>query len=95
MLYHHNGKRYVAIKPNAQGLLALKELDLEMAILDGWVRYWHKGELLALPADLLRDVVAMKKDLDAMTRRAETAESELAELKEQVKKMRSKKNGAH
>ena len=32
------------------------ELDLEVALLDGWVRYWLRGELLPLPADLLHNL---------------------------------------
>jgi Uma2 family endonuclease len=83
-LYHHDDKRYAALKPNEAGRLEIPELDLELAILDGWVRYWHKGKLLPLPADL-------QKDLDAMTRRAEAAEREVAELRKQL---RAQKNGS-
>src|SRR5713226_5803842 len=57
-LYHHNGKKYVSVKPNRQGRYAIPELDLEVALLDEWVRYWHKGKLLPLPADLQRDLDA-------------------------------------
>jgi Uma2 family endonuclease len=85
-LYHHDGKRYGAVKPNADQRLEVPELDVEVAILDGWVRYWHKKKLLPLPADL-------QKDLEEMTRRAENAEREVARLKKQIEKLQSKKNG--
>jgi Uma2 family endonuclease len=65
-LYHHNKRRYVTAKPNAEGRLAIPDLDLEVALLDGWVRYWYKGELLPLPADLLRandDLLRANDDL--------------------------------
>jgi Uma2 family endonuclease len=51
-LYHHTGVAYEQAQPNTQGRLELPELDLEMALLDGWVRYWYQGKLLELPADL-------------------------------------------
>ena len=86
-LHHHNGKKYVALKANAEGRLELPELDLEIAILDGWVRYWFKGKLLPLPADLA-------KDLAEMTQRAETAEREVADLRKEIEKLRSKKSGS-
>jgi Uma2 family endonuclease len=63
-LFHHNGRRYVRVKPNAQGRLALPELDLEMALLDGWVRYWYKGELLPLPGELLRALDEKSRQLN-------------------------------
>ena len=63
-LYHYNGRKYVSVKPNENDRYAIKELELEMAILDGWVRYWYRGKLLPLPAEL-------QSDLDASLRLAE------------------------
>ena len=37
-LYRHNGRRYVSVKPDEHGRCALPELELEMGILEGWVR---------------------------------------------------------
>jgi Uma2 family endonuclease len=55
ILFHHTGREYVPVEPNEQGRLPIPEIDLEIAILDGWVRYWYKGGLLDLPADLRAD----------------------------------------
>ena len=55
-LYRHNGTRYTSVKPNEAGHCALPELELEVGLLDGWVRYWFRGDLLLLPADLLHQV---------------------------------------
>src|SRR5262249_29566767 len=41
-LHHHTGKKYVTVKPNEHGRCAIAELDLEVGLLDGWVRYWYK-----------------------------------------------------
>src|SRR6266545_3694632 len=53
-LYRHEGGHYVTVLPNAQGRYPVPELDLEVGLLDGWVRYWYQGELLQLPAELER-----------------------------------------
>ena len=62
-LLHHNNRKYLAVKPNAQGRLAMKELDLEVALLDGWVRFWHQDELLPLPAELERELTEVRRQL--------------------------------
>jgi hypothetical protein len=94
-LYHHGGTRYQAVAVNASGRLGVPELDLEVAILDRWVRFWYQSELLPLPADLLREVKQFKKDFATMKRRAEAAEREVAELRAQLHKTNGKKNGKH
>jgi hypothetical protein len=72
-LYRHNGRKYVSVKPNEQGRYALPELEMEVALLDGWVRFWFRGELLALPADLQREVDQLKQQLAEAQRDAREA----------------------
>ncbi len=60
-LHRHNKRRYVTVKPNDLGRYPIPELDLEVGLLDGWVRYWYQGELLPLPADLQRDLEAARR----------------------------------
>ncbi len=55
-LYRLRRSRYVSVKPNKNGRLAIPELDLEVAILDGWVRFWYQGELIPLAEDLLHEL---------------------------------------
>ncbi len=38
-LFRHTKRKYVSVKPNEHGRLALPELDLEMGLLDEWCRY--------------------------------------------------------
>ena len=63
-VWHHTGKRYERVEPNAKGRHAIPELELEVSILDGWVRYWYRGELLPLPDELWRErnVLAQQRD---------------------------------
>lgn len=90
--------RYSAVLPNDHGRLAVPELELEVALLDGWVRYWFRGDLLPLPGELLRQVDAMRAELlasqqateversarVAAEQRAADAEAELARLRAEL-----------
>jgi Uma2 family endonuclease len=55
-LYHHTGQRYVSVPPDEQGRHELKDLDLAMGLVDGWVRYWYRDQLVPLPAELQRSL---------------------------------------
>src|SRR5207248_848162 len=99
-LYHHTGKKYVSVKPNHRGRCAIPELELEVGLLDEWVRYWHKGKLLPLPADFQRELdetklalererqllAREKKRGDGLEKRVERQERELAELRALVQR---------
>jgi hypothetical protein len=94
-LYHRGRTKYVSVKPNAAGRLAIPELEMEVAILGGWVRFWFRGRLLPLPAELQREVNEMRAQLDAVQqalegakRRAEAAKQELARLRSELKQLR-------
>ena len=78
-LYRHNKRKYVTVKPDERGRCPVPELDLEVGLLDGWVRFWHKGQLLPLPADLQRQVHDLQHRLAAVER-------ELAELRARMGK---------
>jgi hypothetical protein len=70
-LYHHREGRYISVQPDESGRYAIPELELAVGLLDGWVRYWFRGELLPLPADLLRSLEDTQEKLAAMTRHAQ------------------------
>lgn len=48
------GRKYERAAPNGAGRFEVPELDLEAAVVDGWVRYWYRGKQLLLPAELKR-----------------------------------------
>lgn len=73
-LFHRKRTRYASITANDAGRFAIPELDLEVALLDDWVRYWFRGELLPLPAEMLRELESTRRRLRVMTRRASAAE---------------------
>ena len=75
-LFRQGKTRYVSVKPNAAGRLAIPELELEVALLDGWARYWFRGELLDLPADLKRSLVEAKEEARRAKEEARRAKEE-------------------
>jgi Uma2 family endonuclease len=92
-LFHHQGEKYVTKKPNRHDRRAIPELDMEVALLDGWVRYWYQGELLPLPADLQRNLDEARRQLDAERQVRLAAEQEVARLRAELEKLRSRRNG--
>jgi Uma2 family endonuclease len=80
-VHHLEGGRYRRLSANAQGRYAIPELDLEVGLLDGWVRFWHRGELLPLPADLEKEFLREKERADREKERADQAEAEVERLR--------------
>lgn len=101
-LFHLKSRKYCSVKPNAHGRYAIKELEVEVALLEDWVRYWHRGELLPLPAELHRDLDETRRQLRRVKRRAEketrraeeerqarlAAEQEVLRLRAELEQMR-------
>jgi Uma2 family endonuclease len=81
-LYHHSGRKYSSVKPNARGRYTIRELELEVGLLDGWVRYWYQGELLPLPADLQRALDAANHRAAEEKKRADQLQQRLKEEQE-------------
>ncbi len=69
-LFHLGSRKYRTVKPNEHDRLDIKELEVEVALLDDWVRFWYRGELLPLPADWQREMDETRRQLRQMKRRA-------------------------
>jgi Uma2 family endonuclease len=105
-LYRHTGRKYVSVKPNAAERFAVRELELEVALLGGWVRFWLRGELVPLPADLQseldharRELAAEREARRAAEQRSEkaeearsAAEEELGRLRAEVEQLKRRRN---
>jgi Uma2 family endonuclease len=87
-LYHHSGRKYTSVPPNEQGRHLIPDLDLEVGLLDGWVRFWYQGQLLPLASELQRQADGALRRADNEKRRADKAEQELARLRAQLKRCR-------
>jgi Uma2 family endonuclease len=88
-LFRYGSRKYVSVKPDDNDHFAVAELEMEVALLDGWVRFWYQGELLPLPADLQHDLDETRRQLRRSNRRARTlqqraeAEAQRAEAEAQ------------
>jgi hypothetical protein len=74
-LYRHSGEKYLSVAANAAGRYTIPELELEMGLLEGWVRFWHRGEQLLLPHEL-------KQQIDQARQEEAEAKRRLAKLQE-------------
>jgi len=63
-LFRWHSAKYRSVTANAAGRHPIRELELELGLLDGWVRYWYRGRLLPLPADLQRQIRQLEAELD-------------------------------
>lgn len=75
-------KSYSSVKTAWNGRYPIPPLDMEVEILNGWVRYWYQGNLLPLPGDLLHQVDALEQQLQA-ERQATERERQRAERERQ------------
>jgi Uma2 family endonuclease len=55
-LYKLTRGHYVSVKPNGSGRYPIPKLEMELAMVDGWVRFWFRGDLVPLPGELLKQV---------------------------------------
>jgi Uma2 family endonuclease len=78
--------RYVAVKPNEFGRLAIPDLELEVAIVNRWVRFWYRGQLLALPGELQSQLKAKESQLKAKDDQLAASRAEIARLREELRK---------
>jgi Uma2 family endonuclease len=93
-LYRHNKRKYVSVKPNAQGRLALPELDLEMGLLDGWCRFWYQGQLLPLPAELLHRAEEAEQRAEQEKQRAEQEKQRAEQEKQRAEQEKQRADAA-
>jgi Uma2 family endonuclease len=72
-LYRHTGEKYVTVLPNEQDRYPIPEMEVEAALLDGWVRFWFRGKLLPLPAELQMELNRVREEAAEANRRADEA----------------------
>src|SRR5262249_8857135 len=74
MFFRRGARKYVLVKPNEQGRYTIPQLEMEIGLQDGWVRYWYKGERLSRPAELLRELEEVRRQIAEARRLRETLE---------------------
>lgn len=105
-LFERKRGRYVSVKPNERERLALPKLELEIALHEGWVRFWFRGELLPLPGELLRslehekkerqriqaELVAAKRQLQFKDNQLNDMQTRLAAMEAELRRVRGETN---
>jgi Uma2 family endonuclease len=76
-LFRHDGRRYASVPPAENGRHPIPELEIEVALLDGWVRYWYQGELLPLPAEMQRELDEARRETARWRHEAEATRKRL------------------
>jgi hypothetical protein len=67
---------------------------MEVAIRDGWVRYWHKGELLPLPLEREAELGEMRKRFDEERSARLRAEEEAERATKEANRLTQEKERA-
>jgi Uma2 family endonuclease len=94
LLYHLHEGRYVPVEENTRRRLPIPELELEVGLLDGWVRFWFRGELLPVSRELRAQMKKLREQnaaLVAQTQELTTQNTHLhAQLKERDDKLKER-----
>jgi Uma2 family endonuclease len=90
-LFRHRGGKYSSVRANAAGRYPLRELGLEVALLEGWVRFWYAGELLLLPAALQLDREEARQEAREARQEARHAQEEARHAREDAERERQHK----
>src|SRR5262249_48028883 len=87
-LYRLKGRSYRAVPPNEHGRHPIPELNLEIGLLEEWVRFWYQGELLPLPGDLQRELDETRRQLRQEKQRADKLARHSEDLQRQLEQER-------
>jgi Uma2 family endonuclease len=77
-------RKYVSVRPNEHDRLAIPELDLEVGMLNDWVRFWFRGKLVGLPDEREKALEDQSRQLRAARRQARAAEEQARAAEEQT-----------
>src|SRR5687768_3455588 len=59
-IFRHNGERYLLLSPNKDAWFSVPESELRLRLLGGWVRFWHRDQLLLLPGEMWARLMVLK-----------------------------------
>jgi hypothetical protein len=87
-LFRHTGRKYRTVPANEAGRYPIPELELELGLRDGWVRFWFRGELLPSPADLQRELEEARRQLLRTQEPGRRAQEQARQAEEQARRAR-------
>jgi len=83
-LFKLMNEKYVKVEANEYKRHSIPELDLEVALHEGWMRYWYRGELLPLPGDLLQELNDTKNKLNVTQTKLNVTQTKLNVTQQQL-----------
>ncbi|MBY0231921.1 MAG: Uma2 family endonuclease [Gemmataceae bacterium] len=86
--YDKRKKLFVSVPPNDEDRYPLPEAELEAGILDGWMRYWFRGELVPLVPDLKAQTAKAEERAGKAEERAGKAEERAAAAEAENQRLR-------
>jgi Uma2 family endonuclease len=96
-LYHHTGRKYKSVPANGHGRHPIPDLEVEVELRDEWVRFWFRGELLPLPADLQRQRNEARRQTEELQQALEKEREARRALERELEQLRAQqprpKNG--
>lgn len=81
-MHHHNGVTYDQMQPDALGRYFIPELELKVGLQNGWLRFWHREELLPSPQELGTAHQEQAEGLKAAERAIAEKDQELTEIRQ-------------
>ena len=82
---------YRSVHPDRNGRHAIRELELELGLLDGWARFWWKGALLPTSTELQAEVVEALEQLEATKRKRTDIDRLIADKDRQLAEMQAER----
>ena len=58
--------KFREVQANKHQRFAIPELDIELALLNEWVRFWYRGKLLLLPGEMAAELAKLRAKLAAI-----------------------------
>jgi Uma2 family endonuclease len=77
-------KRFVSVKPNAAERYPIPKLELEVGLYEDWMRFWFRGRMLPLPAELDEMLEHTAERLRAKERELSATEQKLGQTEQKL-----------
>jgi Uma2 family endonuclease len=88
-LYRRGRSKYVSVKPDSDGRLAIEEIETQAALVGNWVRFWFRGNLVPLPAELQGQVDELTRQLQQKDAALAKKDAELAQKDAEIARLRA------
>ena len=96
-LYKFNKRKgkYLSVHPDDAGHYAIRELDLTVALVDEWARYWWNGKMLPIPTVLQAELhevreenVTLRRELGDKDRQLTDKDRLIADMQAELERLR-------